>query len=322
MHRRAADIIWDNHVYLPPVPGNFAISEIERHRRAGFNVAFLNLGDANRSLEHVVRMAAFFRRWIKANPDRFILLETIRDVERARDEGKLAIGFNVEGLFPVGDQLDAISLLYDLGVRWMLFVYNRRNLAGSGVHDPEDAGLTPFGRAAAAEMDRVGMIKCLTHTGYRTAMDVLTGSSRPCIFSHSNARALKDHARNIPDELIRACAVTGGVVGINGISIFLGDRADAALMVEHIDYVVQLVGIDHVAIGSDYGYIGTAAISDSLSDLSYWPAGNQYDKVIECVPPEQIETIAEGLAGKGYDDDAIAKVLGRNMLRIATAVWR
>jgi membrane dipeptidase len=315
-------LLWDNHTYIEPVPGTPTIEQLERHRRAGFSVAFVNLGDANRSFEHVVRMVAFCRRWLKEHPDRFILLDGVEDIRRAKRENKLAVGFDVEGMFPVGSQVDAISLLYDLGVRWMLFVYNRRNLAGSGVHDPEDEGLTAFGRQLAAEMDRVGMIKCLSHTGYRTAMDVITLSEKPCIFSHSNSFALKAHARNIPDELIKACAATRGVVGINGLSIFLGDRADPQLMADHIDHVVQVAGIDHVALGTDYGYLGAVKLSETITDTNYWPPGNEYERTIDCIAPEQIGEVSECLRRKGYSDDDIAKVFGGNMIRVASAVWR
>jgi membrane dipeptidase len=317
-------LVWDNHVYVSPVPGTATIEGLERHLRAGFDVAFLNLGDSDYPLEHVLRMAAFARRWINENEDRFVLLNDVSDIERARREGKLAVGFNIEGSYCVGDQLDTVSLLYDLGVRWMLFVYNRQNLAGYGVHDDEDKGLSDFGRKLAAEMDRVGMIKCCTHTGYRTAMDILEASDKPCIFSHSNARALKDHARNIPDDLIRACAETNGVIGVNGINIFLGNGGpDPQLMVEHIDYIAQLVGVDHVGLGFDHGYMDLAELNDVLAGGSdFWPAGNEYDKEIDCVPAEGIGAIIEGLEGKGYREADIAGVLGENMLRVARAVWR
>jgi membrane dipeptidase len=318
MHRH---LLWDNHTYIAPFPGTPTIEELERHRRAGFTVAFVNLGDANRSFDHVVRMAAFCRRWLKERSDRFILLDCVEDIQRAKREEKLAIGFDIEGMFPIGSQVDAISLLYDLGVRWMSFVYNRRNLVGSGVHDPEDEGLSEFGREVAAEMDRVGMIKCLSHTGYRTAMDVLSLSQKPCIFSHSNALSLKAHARNIPDELIKACAATRGVVGINGISIFLGGRADPRRMAEHVDRVVQVAGIDHVGVGTDYGYLGSVELAETITDANYWPPGNEYESRIECIAPEQIASVGDCLRSKGYGEEDIAKVFGANMMRVASAVW-
>src|SRR6266851_9406481 len=94
-------LLWDNHTYIAPVPGTPTIDQLDRHRRAGFSAVFVNLGDANRSLEQILRMAAFCRRWLKDNPDRFIPLESVEDVERAKREGKLAVGFDVEGMFPV-----------------------------------------------------------------------------------------------------------------------------------------------------------------------------------------------------------------------------
>lgn len=318
----SSPLLWDNHTYIAPVPGTATIEQLERHRRAGFRAAFLNLGDADRSFEHMVRMAAYCRRWIKENSDRFILIDQIEDVERAGLEGKLAVGFDVEGAFAIGDQIDSISLLYDLGVRWMLLVYNRRNLVGSGVHDPADEGLTDLGRQVVAEMDRVGMIKCLSHTGYRTAMDVLSATSKPCIFSHSNCKALKNHPRNISDDLIKACAATGGVTGICGINIFLGSRADPQLMAEHIDHVVQVAGIDHVGIGTDYGYLESTHLQETITDTHYWPPGNEYEGPIACVPPEGMAVVGEWLRRKGYRESDLAKVFGGNMMRVAAAVWR
>src|SRR5690606_36645690 len=134
----------------------------------------------------------------------------------------------------VADQPSLVSLYYELGVSWMLIAYNRNNAAGSGCQD-EDRGLTDFGRMVIDEMTRVGMIVCCSHTGYRTAREVIDYSKNPVIFSHSNPRALRDHPRNIPDELMKACAARGGVVGINGIGLFLGENDNSTeAIVRHI----------------------------------------------------------------------------------------
>lgn len=316
-------LVWDNHIYCDPSPGGTAIDGLLRHQSAGFNVGFLNLGDSNRTLEQVVRMAAFARSWLRLHSDRFVLLRDVRDIERAQRTGRMAVGFNIEGVHAIGDQHEAVRLLRELGVGWMALVYNRRNQAGFGVHDPEDGGLTDLGKSLIDEMDAVGVIKCLSHTGYQTAMDVLSRSSLPCIFSHSNASALQSHARNIPDVLIRACAETGGVIGVNGINIFLGDQhASVETMVRHIDYIAQLVGADHVGLGFDYGYVSNLDIADLLTDANYWPAGNGYDKYIDCVAPERIADVVSGLEQLGYSRPDLSKILGENMLRVARAVWR
>src|SRR5262245_11595394 len=200
-----------------------------------------------------MRAADDLRRFIFAHPDEFVLVVRASDIARAKAAGKLAIFFDVEGGYAMGDQLAILQLYADLGVRWMLLVYNTKNRIGSGVHDAVDEGLTAFGRQAIAEMDRVGLVKCLTHTGYRTARDVLEVTQKPVLFSHSNPRALRDHPRNIPDDLIVSCAKTGGVVCLNGVGIFLGDNdVRTETLAAHVDYVVQLAGIDHVGIGLDF----------------------------------------------------------------------
>ena len=313
---------WDNHVYCTPHRGSETIAQLDRHRRAGFDVVFLNLGDSNRPLDYIIRVAAYYRRWIQEHSSDFQFINTLDDIETAKTSQKLAIGFNVEGVYSIGDQLDIVQLYFDLGVRWILLVYNRANLAGFGVHDAEDCGLTPFGKTLIEEMDRVGIIKCLSHTGYRTAMDVLMSSAKPCIFSHSNPLGVHSHARNIPDELIRACADTGGVVGINGINLFLGeDDPCPKTLVRHIDYVAQLVGTDHVGLGLDYGYTDTRAVNDFINDQSYWPPGNSYEKAIRCVPPESLEEITLELERIGYGSKDLRKILGENMRRVSSSVW-
>jgi membrane dipeptidase len=183
-----------------------------------------------------------------------VLVETAADVDRARQEDKVSIAFDVEGMTPLdeGDN-GLIQLFYDLGVRWMLIAYNRKNAAGGGCLDDDDPGLSAHGRAMLAEMKRVGMVVCCSHTGHRTGRDVMANADNPVIFSHSNASAVWSHYRNIPDELIKACAATGGVVGVNGIGIFLGENdARPELVFRHIDHMVQLVGPDHVGLALDY----------------------------------------------------------------------
>ena len=173
------------------------------------------------------------------------------DVHEAKRSGRLGICFNLEGTRALGDQLSMVEFFHSLGVKWMLMAYNRNNSVGGGCQD-DDSGLTPFGREVLDEMTRVGMVPCCSHTGWRTAMQVMEHAAGPVIFSHSNSHAVHAHPRNIPDELIKACAATGGVIGINGVGPFLGVGEDGpvAAMVRHIDHMVQLVGPDHVGPGA------------------------------------------------------------------------
>jgi len=267
-------------------------------------------------------MAAHFRRWLLARPADYVLAETVDDIERARRDGKLAVMFDIEGMNAVADQPSLVQLYYDLGVRWMLVAYNRHNRAGSGCQEAEDGGLTPFGRELLDEMARVGMVACCSHTGHRTTMDVMAYSEKPVIFSHSNSRSVHDHPRNVRDDALKACAATGGVVGINGIGLFLASEGNLVeAFVRHVDYVAQLIGPEHVGLGLDYVF-DQAELDDAVSDPATFPPELGYGAGIQMVPPEAIEEIVERLLALGYADDDIRAILGGNLLRVARQVWR
>jgi membrane dipeptidase len=162
----------------------------------------------------------------------------------------------------------------------MLFAYNRNNAAGSGCHD-EDTGLTDFGRRVIDEMNRVGMVVDCSHSGFKTTMAAMERSTAPVVFSHSNAKALVDHGRNITDAQIKACAETGGVVGINGVNLFLGeDEASPAAVARHAAHVAELTGWEHVGLSLDFAPEvesgGAAGADDSFAEMiernpHYWP---------------------------------------------------
>src|SRR5688572_28479855 len=318
-----AGVVWDNHVCLPLRDIDEFLPQLTRYRAAGVDVVTLNIGDSLVPLERMIRTAASIRHFVKANPDRYLLGTTTADLREARATGRLAVCMDVEGVQALGCQVSLVEFLHEIGVRWMLLVYNRRNLAGSGCHDDEDAGLTVHGRAILAEMDRVGMIKCCSHTGYRTAREILDATDRPVIFSHSNPRALHDHPRNIPDDLIRACATTGGVVGINGIGLFLGNRRPtAADVVRHADYVARLVGARHVAIALDFMFRSGELQEAGRADTAMWPPAWGYGSGSQNLPPEALPAIADGFAGLGYADADVRGIMGDNLMRVADAVWK
>lgn len=317
-------IVWDNHGCMPvgrPHDTSF-LPQLQRYRAAGITAVMLNVGFGDMGVEAHLRTLASIRHWVRLRPDDYLLLDTPDDIERAHASGRLAVGFDIEGANAVGDQLSLVSLYHDLGVRWMLLAYNNSNLAGGGCQGDDD-GLTPFGRELVAEMERVGMQVCCSHTGHRTVRDVFEVATRPVIFSHSNPSAVHAHPRNIPDELIRACAATGGVVGINGIGHFLGANDNRSeTFARHVDHVVQLVGPQHVALGLDYVF-DTQELDDYLATMGHmFPAELGYQGGVRMVAPEQLEGIVAVLQGWGYRDEDLQAVLGGNLMRLARTVWK
>lgn len=318
-----ASVVWDNHVCLPlrPLDESF-LPQLERCRQAGFTTVTVNVGFGENTVADHLRMLAQFRHWLAARPGQYRIVRTVDDITAAKQSGQLAVSFDIEGMRAIDDQLSLIQLYYDLGVRWMLIAYNAANRAGGGCQQP-DEGLTEFGRRAIDEMARVGMILCCSHTGYRTAREAIDYSPNPVIFSHSNPRALRDHPRNVPDDLLEACAARGGVVGINGIGIFLGENDNStAAMVRHIDYVVQLLGEDHVGISLDYCF-DTAELDELVAkNPATFPPSLGYDCGVKMVEPERLPALVEALLAKGYGPDSLSKILGGNFLRVARAIWK
>lgn len=174
-------------------------------------------------------------------------------------------------------------------------------------------------------MNRVGMIVDCSHAAYTTTMDLMQESQKPVVFSHSNPSAVWDHQRNIRDDQIRACAATGGVIGLNGMGIFLGDNDIAVdTMARHVSYVSDLVGTQHIGFGFDYSPDVDVDIGVILrSRPDYWPAGQQYDTGdIKHASPAQLPALIDRLADSGFDEAAIRGFLGENFRRVADSTWR
>lgn len=320
LHRDA--LVWDNHGCMPIEINDHFLSEFSRYKDSGVNVLVVNVGFGDISLEKHFRVLSFMRRWLLDRPEEYKLIDSVDDIQKAKNEGKLAIAFDIEGAKPFEDQLSLVETFYKLGVRWMLIVYNQNNQFGGGCHD-EDTGLTHKGRELVIEMERIGMITCCTHTGYQTARDVMEIADGPVIFSHSNPRALYDHPRNIPDDLIDCCAETGGVIGVNGISAFNGGSTDTQQIVESIDHVVQRVGPSHVGLGMDV-VVDKSELERHFAEnhSETFPDGFGYDEAMTTAQPEQIPDITLALLERGYCEDDVRKILGENFLRVANDVWR
>jgi membrane dipeptidase len=311
-------LVWDAHGCFPLNP-QADLSQLKRYKDSGVNFLSINIGMDMDSFEKVIEVLAGFRNYIKAHPDECTLVSSVADIQNARRENKIAIAFDLEGSEPLNRSLNLVSFYYDLGVRQMLLAYNKDNRASGGCLEGA-FGLTEFGKQVVCEMNRVGMIVDVSHMGYLASMEAMETSTAPVIFSHSNPKGVKEHPRNITDEQIKACARTGGVIGINGIGDFLGGK-DSKTVLRHIEYAIDLAGPDHVGIGLDYVIDKQELIDYIEGNPEIFPP-EKFNDYLSFVEPEQFPEITDLLLKRGYDDKVIQGILGNNFLRVAQANWK
>jgi membrane dipeptidase len=308
---------------MPLRPGDVSfMNQLDRLRAAGVSVVSINVSFGQSSIEATVRMLSTFRDWIKSEPLNYQIANSVDDILSASAVGRMSIVFDIEGADALGGQLGLVSTYYDLGVKWLLLAYNRNNEYAGGCHD-QDTGLTAKGRALVAEMASVGMVVCASHTGERSALEIIDASPNPVIFSHSNVLACCSHPRNISDPVIVECARRGGVIGLSGIDLFLGTtRSLVESLSAQIEYVTELVGIDHVGFGLDYVFDQQELQSWLAWPSTSFPPDGRYNELREMMPSTDIPRVLETLSAKGYRDEDLAKIAGENWLRVALAVWK
>jgi membrane dipeptidase len=313
-------IVWDNHGCLPLRIDAAFLPQLERYRRAGVTIVSINVGYGDMTWPEHLRILSFMRQWIAQRPESYRLVSQVQEIHRCKADGKLGIVFDVEGMSAIQEDVSLVQTFYELGVRWMLIAYNRNNKAGGGCLD-EDGGLSAVGRAIIDEMERVGMVLCLSHAGARTAAEALDYAGNPPIFSHSNPAGDTPHPRNVGDELMRACARKGGVIGLSGIGTFLGASADLVpCLLRQLRYCIDLVGVEHVGLGLDYVFDRAELDEHVRRNPTQHAPG--IDGGLSMIEPESIGAVAEGLARDNLTGAQIRGVLGENWLRIATRLWR
>jgi membrane dipeptidase len=323
LHRDA--LVWDNLFPAGPQCGSDEahVRMLRRMVASGYDFVSLTLSADPEGMPQTISRIATIRNLIHQHPDLYLLVDTADDVLRAQREGKLAVSFNFQGTTAFERDVNLVEVFYRLGVRQALMAYNQRNDVADGCHERTDGGLSRFGIELVQAMNRVGMLVDCTHTGYRSSMDVFEVSQAPVAFSHSNARAVWDHERNIRDDQAQACARTGGVIGVVGAGIFIGDNeARTESLFRHVDHFVNLVGPQHVGLGLDCVSDLPLLYSLVAARPGVFPAGQQYDQQPRFVEPEQVPELTELMLRRGYSDDVVRGILGENWLRVARAVWR
>lgn len=251
------------------------------------------------------------------------------DIRRAKSEGKVA-GFvstqNSEGVDP---KLKVLDAAFDLGMRMMGLTYNNMNRAGSGCTERTDAGVSNFGAKIIRRMNELGMIVDTAHSGRQTTLDCCSLSESPVVASHSSAGELYDVDRAKSDEELDAIAATGGIIGVVAVPFFLAPGEDVTIeaMLDHIDYIAQRVGWEHVAIGTDWPLQSPKEVLDRVLEPMVFDMGFRPEHNIDAVKNlvgfddyRDFPNITRGLVKRGYSDEQISGILGNNFLRVFEAV--
>lgn len=295
-------------------------------KQAGVNFISLTVGvDRMSRVDTVRHIAAQRNRIIRDWGDTCQFVESVEDILKAEKAGKLAVGFHFQGANPLDGDINMVEFYYKLGVRHMLFAYNQRNQASDGCHELTDGRLSRFGIRLVEEMNHIGMIVDGTHCGYKSSMEMMETSSAPAIFSHSNTMAIHNHPRNIRDDQIKACAKTGGFIGVNGVGHFLAEDmvATSDAFARHIDYIAELVGPEHIAIGLDHVYYLEQQHARRQANPDAYPEGYPPpDWSGSYLGPADYPSLVQVLVEHGYKDTEIRGILGENFLRVAQGVWK
>jgi len=257
---------------------------------------------------------------------------TAESIQKAKGEGKLAIVLGSQNTEQIENDLPNLNIFHKLGLRIMGLTYQRKNPMGDGLGEKTNCGLSKLGVQVVEELNRLGILIDLSHSGVATTMEAMQISKDPVIFSHANARSLCDNIRNLTDEQMKALSENGGTIGILALSPFLSNRAaqTGSTMEDYlnqIDYVRDLVGVDHVSIGLD---LGEASKPEDFLRLRLrypeFPLLDEFKRKGIYAPKElenatTLSAITKGLVTRGYSDEEIQRVLGKNALRVFRDVW-
>lgn len=306
---------------------------IRKLRDSGVTAINHTVAATEGSLEAMKSIVDWWRVYARY-PDDIIIGRSLSDIHRAKSENKVAVYFGFQDVNPMGEHLHMFEIYYELGIRFVQLTYQRKNLVGDGCGERTNSGLSRYGLQVVAELNRLGIAIDLSHVGIQTTLDAIEHSAQPVLITHSGARALCETVRNKTDEEIKALAARGGVIGIPPKSGFLkpdGLKNGTTLddYIDHIDYVADLVGIDHVGVGTDVGderkythermaafnakYPEVAIIDENLL------TDRMHTKGVES--PGTLYNITLGLEKRGYEPEDIQKVIGGNVLRVLEQVW-
>jgi membrane dipeptidase len=311
---------------------------LEAFHAAGVTCVFQNTGEEGSDPMRLIKRLAHFTKATDLMRPELSKVVTAEEVLALKKAGQVGLCFTTNGVplmmdwESVRDELRLVRLFHELGTRMMHLTYNRRNPIGDGAGEPHDGGLSDFGHATVAEMNRIGVIVDVAHSGWKTALDAAQASTKPMVASHTTCASLYEHFRGKPDETIKAICDTGGLVGMCCIPRFLGGKGDVLALMDHLDYLIRRFGAEHAAIGCDVAYTSRFD-KEERAKLLKAPSGSAErwehlwpkDDYVTTLEAEQSLAWSNwplftlGMIMRGHGDEAIRQVIGGNMLRVLKA---
>jgi membrane dipeptidase len=311
---------------------------LDAFHAAGVTCIFQNTGEEGSDPMRLIKRLAHFTKATDALKPALSKVTTAGEITALKKAGNVGLCFTTNGVplmqdwESVRDELRFIRIFHELGTRMMHVTYNRRNPLGDGAGEPHDGGLSDFGRAAIAEMNKIGVIADVAHSGWKTALDAAKASAKPMVASHTTCCGVYEHFRGKPNDTIKAICDTGGLVGICCIPRFLGGKGDITALLDHLGHLVKQFGSQHAAIGCDVAYTSRFD-KEERAKLKKAPSGPA-DRWEHLWPKDDFITTPEaelsvawsnwplftlGLIQRGHSDETIRQILGGNMLRVLKA---
>jgi membrane dipeptidase len=307
---------WADH-FLPP--GSDLGVQLGRFRASGVDHISLTVAASNEDTQAAMMRLGLLRRTLASRAERVALVDDAQAIRAAHTAGLMSVSFHFQTATPLAGGLDLVEAFKGAGIGRSILAYNEGNVFADGCHEPRNGGLTAFGRRLIARMDEVGMRIDLSHCGEHTSFDAMEAPlARAPIFSHSNARALYDHERNITDAQIKSCAARGGYIGVNGVGMFLGVDGPhiPAAIAEHVAHIAALAGADRVGLGLDFMFLEGSDYGFFHGAPGRWPRGYPAPPW-DFFQPEQFGDLMTALEAKGFSRTELIGVLGENYLRLA-----
>lgn len=287
----------------------------------------LTYGGPGLATANGIRAIEFAKQEIEASKEWVMHAKTAEDFRRAKREGKVAFAFHFEGGMPLDGDLAYVRAFKEMGLSSLGLTWNMRNQIADGIGDRSGSGLSNFGAELVPELNRQRIVIDVSHLSDDGFWDVLELSDEPIIASHSNARALCNHPRNLSDEQIHALSERGGTIGMVFYGPFIdSEKPSLERLLDHVDHVAKLVGVDHIAAGPDF----TDYFMDDLpAKLPKDTLPTQMPSGVSSIamyPDEIADTsrlinFTRGLVSRGYSDSEVFKILGENVIRVLQRIW-